>query len=125
MPQSRMGRAGALLKRIQSRVGGLLPRSFQKDPLEVARAVGHSYVLEDGREIYDASCGAAVSFMGPGPNDRIKAAARAQEEKVSYVCGWSLATGIAREYAHEFLMTTEGLMKDVVFYGSGEFLTST
>ena len=111
-----------LVRRFSSRVGGLLPRSFKKEPFEVARAAGHSYILEDGREVYDASCGASVSFMGPGPNDRIKAAARAQEDKVSYVCGYSLTVGIAKEYARELLKTTDGVMKDVIFYGSGEFM---
>ena len=109
-----------LVHHVGSRLGGLLSRSFKKEPLEVARAEGHWYFREDGSMFYDASCGASVSHFGPGPHVRIIAAARAQEDKVSYVCGTSLTTRVAKEYADALLRTTDGVMKDAVFYGSGE-----
>lgn len=109
-----------LVHHCSSRTGGLLARSFKKEPLVVTKAVGHYYVVEGNRKIYDASGGASVSIFGPGPYARVVAAARAQEDLVSYVCGYSFTTEIAQKYAAALLATTGGVMKDAVFYGSGE-----
>jgi adenosylmethionine-8-amino-7-oxononanoate aminotransferase len=101
--------------------GGLLSRSFTKTPYIVDRAEGHCYILEDDRAIYDLSGGASVSYLGPGSNKKILAAARAQEDRVSYTASYSLTTRIAAKYADALLTTTNGVMKHAVFYSSGEY----
>jgi 4-aminobutyrate aminotransferase-like enzyme len=90
--------------------GGLLSRSFTKTPYIVDRAEGHCYILEDDRAIYDLSGGASVSYLGPGSNKKILAAARAQEDRVSYTASYSLTTRIAAKYADALLTTTNGVV---------------
>lgn len=116
-PNKRRARPSAL------KAGGLLPRSFKKRRYSVIEARTHYYLVEDGetvRKIWDISGGAAVNNLGPGSIQRIKTAARAQEDKVSYVAGLSFDTPIAKEYADELLKTTDGMMKGAIFYSSGQ-----
>ncbi|KAF1950063.1 aminotransferase [Byssothecium circinans] len=97
----------------------LLPRNFRKPATEIIRASGHYLYTQDGRWLYDACGGASVSCFGPGPNERVKAASRAQEDAVSYVCSYSCETPISKAYANALVDTTWGQMVKAVFYNSG------
>ncbi|KAF1980014.1 PLP-dependent transferase [Bimuria novae-zelandiae CBS 107.79] len=103
-----------------SRNPALLPRNFKKAPIEIDRQVGHWTRTTDGREIFDASGGAAVSNFGPGEIPRIKAAAdQASARYGPYQCGLSYDTEPVQQLADALVRSTDGIMESVAFYGSG------
>lgn len=99
------------------------PRSFQKLTVEEEGAAGHDYLVEGGRKILDVSGGAAVSILGPGPNERIwDAISKAYARYGGYSCAYSFTNGPTRDFIDALLRTTGGHMETAILYLSGQYL---
>ncbi|KAH0542513.1 hypothetical protein FGG08_003109 [Glutinoglossum americanum] len=75
-------------------------------------------MMDDGQQILDASCGAAVSSIGHG-NARVKAAIAAQLDQVSYCHPGFFKTSIAERLADFLVKSTHGQMSRALLTGSG------
>jgi adenosylmethionine-8-amino-7-oxononanoate aminotransferase len=81
--------------------------------------VGFNIFTTDGRSILDASCGAAVSIFGPGPNRRVLDAIERQRELGSYFCSYTFESKPPGLFARKLLSEAGGCFSQVTFYGSG------
>lgn len=114
---------GRILSRVLTKTTGpitaLLNRSINVTPLYADSGHSNSYVLEDGREIYDISGGAAVACLGKR-NERIEnAVIDIMRRGLAYVPSLGLTTKVAEDFAKWMLASTGGEMKTMVVYGSG------
>ncbi|CAI6336482.1 unnamed protein product [Periconia digitata] len=103
----------------------VFPRSFKRDPIVITRAEKHYLISEDGRKIYDASGGAAVSCLGPGPNKKVTKAIVKQLHRVPYVNSNEMTCRIVKRYAEALLATTWGHLVSCVFYSSGKYISES
>lgn len=96
----------------------VLHASLAIEPPKIVRAEGHYLYASDGREIFDASGGAAVSCIGHG-HPRVKKAMQAQLDQVEY-CFAPHFTNEAYERLAKFLVdSTDGQLSKVFVCGSG------
>lgn len=82
-------------------------------------ASGHFMLILDGRQIYDASGGAAVSCLGPGPNERIIRAVYEQMLQGAYINPSTMEYPVIKSCAERLVATTNGEMVSARFYSSG------
>ncbi|KAL6704802.1 hypothetical protein ACN47E_007606 [Coniothyrium glycines] len=96
----------------------VLHASLSVNPPQVVHAEGNYLHTSDGRKIFDASGGAAVSCIGHA-NPRVKRAIQEQLDKVEY-CFSPHFTSDAYERLASFLVnSTNGQMQRVFVTGSG------
>lgn len=91
--------------------------------LTVEAGSGLYLKLSDGREILDATGGAAVSAIGHG-NKRVQKAIVAQLEQVEYCYPGFFKTACAQQLADHLVKSTNGKMVRAAFLGSGMKLLS-
>ncbi|KAH7066917.1 pyridoxal phosphate-dependent transferase [Paraphoma chrysanthemicola] len=115
----RISPPSAALHRFAAKVkSSLLNRSINVDPPRLKQGIGNSYILEDGTEIYDASCGAAVMSLGKRDKRVTRAKHKIEELGLSYASS-AFETEIAVRAADFMVKSTDDMMKKVVFYCSG------
>lgn len=96
----------------------VLHASLSIDPPKIVRASGHYLHTSDGRAIFDASGGAAVSCIGHS-NARVKSAMKEQLDQVEY-CFAPHFTTDAYERLSKFLVdSTDGKLTKIFVTGSG------
>lgn len=98
-------------------------RSLHSDPIPVIGANGNYLHLSTGRNILDATGGAAVSCLGHG-NERVKEAVMEQMNIVSYVHSMTFATESAENLARELIDSTNGEMSKAYIVSSGQSVSS-
>jgi adenosylmethionine-8-amino-7-oxononanoate aminotransferase len=99
--------------------GAVLHRNINSEPPTVVKAVGNWLYLNDGRKLFDASCGAAVSSLGHGSIKRIEAATLRAMRTVSYVSSLDFVTVSVKELCQFLVDSTDGAMARAVIYCSG------
>lgn len=85
----------------------------------VTSARGMYLTLENGQELLDATCGAAVSAIGHG-NERVKKAIVSQLNQVEYCHPGYFPNTPAVQLAEYLVQSTEGRMSRACILGSGE-----
>ena len=97
----------------------LLGRHLHKAFPMVTGGKGNYLYLADGRTVFDASSGAAVSCLGYG-NERVIAAITDQiNTGVSYLCSSFWGNSVVEELCKELINGTGGQMSRVYLTGSG------
>src|SRR5579871_2814675 len=96
----------------------LLHRTITAQPDMVVRAEGLALVLADGREVLDASGGAAVACLGHG-NRRVAEAIARQAERVAYAHSGSFTTEPAEALGEILLGDTPGDLTHAFIVSSG------
>lgn len=103
---------------MQAIPSSVLHASLAVDPPKVVRSQGHYHHTSDGRAIFDASGGAAVSCIGHG-HERVKQAMLDQLDATEY-CFAPHFTSDAYEKIAKFLVdSTDGQLERVFITGSG------
>jgi adenosylmethionine-8-amino-7-oxononanoate aminotransferase len=100
--------------------GAVLHRNINSEPPTVFKAVGNWLYLSDGRKLFDASCGAAVSCLGHGSIKRIEAATIRAMRAVSYASSVDFVTVPVKELCQFLIDSTDGSMARAVIYSSGK-----
>jgi 4-aminobutyrate aminotransferase-like enzyme len=119
-PKNAVRRFVPVLTKITGLTNSLLNRSINFTPLRVASGRGNYYVLDDGREIYDTSGGAAVSSIGKR-NDRVEnAMIDVIRRGLCYVPSLAFDTKVTADFAEFMLNSTGGEMEKAIFYCSGQ-----
>jgi adenosylmethionine-8-amino-7-oxononanoate aminotransferase len=90
----------------------------------VVGGLRHTYEFKDGTEIYDASSGAAVSSIGRRQERVEEAIMKQMRLGLSYVPALALDTDITMELAQRLISTTDGKMREAIFYCSGMQVSS-
>ena len=88
----------------------------------VEHAEGNYLTLKDGRKIFDASGGAAVSCLGHG-DERVNQAMINQLRKVSYCGTIFFTTQVCEDLARELVNSTHGHMSRAYLVNSGGCLS--
>ncbi|ORY64962.1 exocyst complex protein exo70 [Pseudomassariella vexata] len=96
----------------------VLYRNLHNKFLRLYRGKGSTLYLEDGRQILDASGGAAVACIGHG-DPRVKDAIVAQLNKVSYCASTFYTTDVCEELCQELTNSTNGHMTRAYIVNSG------
>ena len=102
----------------KSRTSGVLHRSLHEAPLAVSHGSGIYLTLKDGRQILDATCGAAVSCLGHG-NTEVIGAITEQMSKLSYCHSLFFSTDVGEQLAECLLASTDHKMSKVFTINSG------
>jgi adenosylmethionine-8-amino-7-oxononanoate aminotransferase len=98
----------------------LLARNIHKDFPVITGGKGNFLFTKDGRRIFDASSGAAVSCLGHG-NERITNAVHDQMKSgTPYLASGFWACEVVDELCKELISGTEGKMARVYLTGSGK-----
>ncbi|KAF2204908.1 aminotransferase [Delitschia confertaspora ATCC 74209] len=96
----------------------ILHRRIPNEPPKCVASSGNYLGLVDGRQILDATGGAAVAAIGHG-NARVKAAMMRQMDEVSYVHTSFFTTTASEELGRMLIDSTKGQMARAVIYSSG------
>jgi adenosylmethionine-8-amino-7-oxononanoate aminotransferase len=97
----------------------LVDRSLNELPLEVKGSNGHYLHLSNGRNIFDASCGAAVACLGHG-NVEITKAITDQLNINAYCNSMLFTVPVNGKLAQEIILGTDYLMSKVYICSSGK-----
>ena len=96
----------------------VLHRDLHKDPYQVVEASGLYLTLSDGRQIIDASGGAAVSCIGHG-DERIRQVIASQVTKLDYCHSLFFSCGPSETLSRALIDSTDGIMARVFIVNSG------
>jgi hypothetical protein len=110
----------------------LFPRSFEPDPLQIVRARGNHYILNDGRKIYMGATGAGVTCLAYPDNEDSSFPGNAMWKRIhsemdkqrglmpAIVPSATFAHEIECSFAKYLIASTKGQLASVIrFYGSG------
>ncbi|KAF4632116.1 hypothetical protein G7Y89_g6012 [Cudoniella acicularis] len=97
----------------------LLDRNLHKSFPLVVGGKGNLLYLADGRTVFDATSGAAVSCLGHGNPRVIEAISNQIKTGVPYLCSSFWSSEIVEELCKELINSTQGKMKRVYLIGSG------
>ncbi|RDL40520.1 PLP-dependent transferase [Venustampulla echinocandica] len=97
----------------------LLDRNLHKTFPLVTRGKGNYLQLADGRTIFDATSGAAVSCLGHGNERVIKAINKQLTTGVPYLCSSYWSCDVVEELCKELINGTGGEMSRIYLTGSG------
>lgn len=97
--------------------------ALQPDVLEIAQASGNYFHFSDGRKIFDAVGGAAVTNLGHG-DSRVQQAVYDQIGTVDYCRSTLFTTKASDEVSRQLVGTTNGAMKRAMIVSSGTGMTS-
>jgi adenosylmethionine-8-amino-7-oxononanoate aminotransferase len=98
----------------------LLDRNLHKSFPVVTRASGNYLYLMDGRTVFDASSGAAVSCLGHGNKRVINAISAVMNTGISYLASTFWACEIVEQLCKELIDGTDGKMARIYLTGSGQ-----
>jgi adenosylmethionine-8-amino-7-oxononanoate aminotransferase len=96
---------------------------ISKQPPKIVSGKGNYVVTDTGVEIFDATCGAAVSCLGHN-NARVKAAIVKQLDEIEYCYLPFFTTDAAENLAKELCDSTHGVMSKAFIVSSGMHSTS-
>ncbi|MCJ1400467.1 hypothetical protein MMC11_003673 [Xylographa trunciseda] len=96
----------------------VLHRDLHHAPLKVIAATGNYLTLEDGRQVFDATGGAAVACIGHG-DPSVKAAVAQQMDEVSYCHSLFFSSSGAENLAKLLIDSTNGVMARAFIVSSG------
>lgn len=96
----------------------ILHRSLDAPPIKVASAKGSRLALENGRQIFDATGGAAVCCLGHG-DPRVVEAITKQLSATAYVHSGFFSTNVCEELGQVLIDSTGGIMQRVLLLSSG------
>jgi adenosylmethionine-8-amino-7-oxononanoate aminotransferase len=102
--------------------GYLMDRDLNDTPHKIVRSKGSIIVLDNGQEIFDGSCGAAVSCIGHGDEEVIEAMS-AQHRQVSYCHSMFFGTTSTSNLGEELIRGTNNKMSKAFIICSGSFYT--
>lgn len=85
----------------------------------VTRASGNWLSLKDGRQIFDTTCGAAVSCLGHGNKRVLRAMWDQMETGVIYMASTFFTSPVAEDFCEELIRGTNWQMSRVYLTGSG------
>lgn len=106
---------------IKERSSSLLYKNFERHNVPVITSASGIYLhTQDGREILDATSGAAVACLGYG-NHEVQTAVAKQMMDLSYCHPGFYKTEVAENLADFLVASTNGLMSKAVLCGSGKF----
>jgi adenosylmethionine-8-amino-7-oxononanoate aminotransferase len=94
-------------------------RNLRKEYPEVKSAEGNYLFTSDGRKIFDACAGAAVSCLGYGNKRVIEAIHNQSLTGVTYLASSFWASPVVKDLCKELIQGTEGKMSRVYLTGSG------
>ncbi len=97
----------------------LLDRNLHKSFPVVKGGGGHYLYLMDGRKVFDATSGAAVSCLGHGNRRVIKAVSTLMDTGIPYLASSFWGCEIVEELCRELINGTDGKMARVYLTGSG------
>lgn len=98
----------------------LLYKNFHRHPALLVESGSGIYLnVNDGRQILDATSGAAVACLGYG-NREVQKAMMLQMESLSYCHPGFYQTKVAEDLAQFLVASTHGRMTKVALVGSGE-----
>jgi len=95
-------------------------RSVKTPPSKAIAGRGNEYTLEDGRCIYDASNGAAVSCIGKYDKRVEKAMVKQLRSGLAHVPSLSLYAQVTDDLAEFLINSTDRKLSEAVFYGPGK-----
>jgi hypothetical protein len=101
----------------------LLDRNLHKSFPVVKGGYGNYLYLMDGRTVFDASAGAAVSCIGHGNKRVIKAISGLLNSGIPYLASTFWACEVVEELCKELINGTDGKMARVYLTGSGQCAT--
>ncbi|KAI1627305.1 putative aminotransferase [Exophiala viscosa] len=99
-------------------VSSVLHTKLARKPATVVRSQGSFLYTSDGAEIFDATCGAAVTCIGHN-DKRVRKAIVEQLDKVAYIYSPFFTTEAAEQLATELTASTGGKMSKVFIVSSG------
>lgn len=98
----------------------LLYKNFHNNPALVIDSASGIYLnIKDGRQILDATSGAAVACLGYG-NKEVQEAMNTQMNTISYCHPGFYKTEVAEELADFLVDSTDGMMSKAILCGSGK-----
>lgn len=103
---------------VPSSSSSVLYPKINNPPLKVVKSDGNYLFCEDGREIFDATAGAAVASLGHR-HPSIKPAMLAQLDEVSYCYSPFFTTDAAERISSFLTESTGGEMTEVFIVSSG------
>ncbi|KAK1148705.1 hypothetical protein N8T08_008590 [Aspergillus melleus] len=98
--------------------GAILYRQLRQKPLNIVGGRGSYLLTDDGREILDATCGAAVSCLGHS-DERVHAAILEQLQKIPYCYSLYFTNSAAEQLARFLVDSTGGKMSRASIFCSG------
>ena len=116
IPSKTESAPAAALKKSDYQVDRNLHKAF---PV-VKGGKGNYLYLADGRKIFDATSGAAVSCLGYDNKRVINAISAQMHSGISYLASSFWASAIVEELAEELISGTDGKMTRVYLTGSGK-----
>ncbi|KAK5657689.1 hypothetical protein OQA88_2761 [Cercophora sp. LCS_1] len=96
----------------------VLHRDLRFQPMRLKKTEGNYSILEDGRRIFEASGGAAVSCLGGG-NKRVAEAVATQTLEVSYCPTIFYTTEVQEQLCRWLVESTNGVMSRAYIINSG------
>jgi len=106
----------------QKRPNFLLDRQLHKEyPVVIGGSVNYLYT-GDGRQVFDACGGAAVSCLGHGNERVIEAVCAQMKTGVPYLASMMWGNKVVDDLCQELISGTRGKMSRVYLTGSGECL---
>ena len=102
----------------EATVSSVLHASLATEPPKIVRAEGNYLYTSDGRQIFDATGGAAVACIGHN-HPRVKKAITEQLDSVAYCFSPWFTTNAYERLANYLTESTGGKMEKVFVVGSG------
>ena len=96
-----------------------LGRDLHNEYAIIQRGEGNYLITTDGRKIFDASTGAAVSCIGYGNKRVLKAMTQQMDTGITYVASSFWASNVVENLCKELIKGTDGKMAIVYLTGSG------
>lgn len=103
---------------IMSPPTGVLYRQLRQKPLNIVEGKGNFLLTDDGRAIFDATCGAAVSCLGHS-DDRVHGAMLEQLQKVPYCYSLYFTNSAVERLSAKLIESTGGKMSRAFVVSSG------
>ena len=113
------------IKSVVKRSAFLLDRHLHKEYPVVVTGKGNKLYTNDGRVVFDASGGAAVSCLGHGHERVIDAVCKQMKSGVPYVASAFWGNSVADELCKELISGTDHQMARVYLTGSGRSYRQT
>ena len=104
----------------QKRPNFLLDRQLHKEYPVVVGGKGNYLFTSDGRQVFDACGGAAVSCLGHGNERVIEAVYLQMKTGVPYISSMMWGNKVVDDLCHELINGTDEKMSRVYLTGSGE-----
>jgi len=110
-------------KRGEKNIKRSLFGELNKDYPKVTFGEGNILTLDEGRKVFDASCGAAVSCLGHGDKRVIEAMVKELDKGTPYVASAFFSSDITEKLCNNLIEGTEGKLARVYLTCSGSEAT--